>query len=77
MTFKELALIEPILKALDEKGYTTPTPIQEQAILPALRNRDILGLAQTGTGKTAAFALPIIQQLYLDKTHDKEERSKH
>src|SRR5690554_86108 len=76
MTFKELALIEPIMRALEEKGYTTPTPIQQQAIIPALNNRDILGLAQTGTGKTAAFALPIIQQLYLDKTHGKRREIK-
>ena len=76
MTFKELTLIEPIIRALDEKGYTTPTPIQEQAILPALQNRDILGLAQTGTGKTAAFALPIIQQLYYDKSHGKRREIK-
>ena len=76
MTFKELGIIEPILKALEEKGYTTPTPIQEQAILPALQNRDVLGLAQTGTGKTAAFALPIIQQLYQDKSHGKRREIK-
>ena len=76
MTFKELELIEPILRALEEKGYTTPTPIQKKAIIPALQNRDILGLAQTGTGKTAAFALPIIQQLYLDKTHGKRREIK-
>ncbi|MFT4071691.1 MAG: DEAD/DEAH box helicase, partial [Dysgonamonadaceae bacterium] len=68
MTFKELNIIEPVLKALNEKGYTIPTPIQEQAITPALNNRDILGLAQTGTGKTAAFSLPIIQQLYLHQS---------
>jgi ATP-dependent RNA helicase RhlE len=67
MTFKELNIIEPILKALNEKGYTAPTPIQQQAILPALDNRDILGLAQTGTGKTAAFTIPIIQKLHLTK----------
>lgn len=72
MTFKELNIIEPILKALEEKGYTTPTPIQEKAIIPALNNRDILGLAQTGTGKTAAFSLPIIQQLYLNKVSGKK-----
>lgn len=74
MTFKELKIIEPILKALDEKGYTTPTAIQQQAITPALDNRDILGLAQTGTGKTAAFSIPIIQQLYQNKvkTHKRE-----
>lgn len=71
MTFKELNIIEPILKALEEKGYTTPTPIQEKAIIPALTNRDVLGLAQTGTGKTAAFSLPIIQQLYLNKVSGK------
>ena len=71
MTFKELNIIEPVLRALNEKGYTTPTPIQQQAILPALDKRDILGLAQTGTGKTAAFSLPIIQQLYLNKIHGK------
>jgi len=72
MTFKELHIIEPILKALNEKGYTTPTPIQQQAIAPVLDNRDILGLAQTGTGKTAAFSLPIIQQLYLNKPSGKK-----
>lgn len=72
MTFKELNIIEPVLRSLDEKGYTIPTPIQQQAILPALDNRDILGLAQTGTGKTAAFSLPIIQQLYLNKVHGKK-----
>jgi Superfamily II DNA and RNA helicases len=72
MTFKELNIIEPILRALDEKGYVNPTPIQQQAIAPALNNRDLLGLAQTGTGKTAAFSLPIIQQLYLKKAHGKK-----
>lgn len=71
MTFKDLNIIEPILRALEEKKYTTPTPIQQQAIKPALENRDILGLAQTGTGKTAAFSLPIIQQLYLNKVSGK------
>ncbi|MDR0572446.1 MAG: DEAD/DEAH box helicase [Tannerella sp.] len=68
MTFKKLKIIEPALKALKEKGYEHPTPIQEQAIPPVLGNRDLLGLAQTGTGKTAAFAIPVIQQLYLNKT---------
>lgn len=76
MTFKELNLIEPILRALNEKGYTTPTPIQQQAILPALENHDILGLAQTGTGKTAAFSLPIIQQLYQNKNLGKKREIK-
>lgn len=73
MTFNDLKIIEPILKALDEKGYTTPTDIQQQAILPALDNRDLLGLAQTGTGKTAAFALPIIQQLSLERVNAKKK----
>lgn len=63
MTFKELNIAEPILKALAEKGYSVPTPIQEQAIPVVLKNRDILGCAQTGTGKTAAFSIPIIQHL--------------
>ena len=76
MTFKELKLIEPILKALDEKGHTTPTPIQQKAITPALDNRDILGLAQTGTGKTAAFSLPIIQHLYSDKNNNSKREIK-
>lgn len=63
MTFKELNISEPVLKALGDKLYTTPTPIQEQAIPVASVGRDILGIAQTGTGKTAAFAIPIIEQL--------------
>lgn len=72
MTFRDLKLIEPLLTALDEKGYTSPTPIQEQAITPALENKDILGLAQTGTGKTAAFTLPIIQQIILAESNAKK-----
>ncbi|MFT3995083.1 MAG: DEAD/DEAH box helicase [Dysgonomonas sp.] len=76
MTFKDLKIIEPIMKALDEKGYSTPTPIQQQAITPILDNKDILGLAQTGTGKTAAFSLPIIQQLYLNKVSGKKREIK-
>lgn len=70
MTFKELSVIEPILKALDSKGYTNPTPIQEQAIPILLKGTDLLGCAQTGTGKTAAFAIPIIQQLFLQGRKD-------
>ncbi len=61
--FTDLNLIEPILKAITETGYTTPTPIQQQAIPPLLEGKDLLGCAQTGTGKTAAFALPILQRL--------------
>jgi ATP-dependent RNA helicase RhlE len=63
MLFEQLGLIEPILKALKKEQYTTPTPIQAQAIPEALKGKDILGLAQTGTGKTAAFAIPVLQQL--------------
>ena len=63
MKFSELGLIDPILKALDEQGYQNPTPIQQQAIPPALTGRDVLGCAQTGTGKTCAFAAPILQRL--------------
>lgn len=68
MSFEKLNLIEPILKALKTEGYTTPTPIQEQAIPLVLQRKDLLGCAQTGTGKTAAFAIPIIQLLVQDKT---------
>ncbi|OAV65948.1 ATP-dependent RNA helicase rhlE [Bacteroidales bacterium Barb6XT] len=71
MTFEELNIIEPLLKALSEKGYIVPTPIQQQAVPPVLTNRDILGLAQTGTGKTAAFAIPILQQLYQQQNRQK------
>ena len=63
MTFRELGLSAPILTALEEQGYEKPSPIQQQAIPPALAGRDILGCAQTGTGKTCAFAAPILQRL--------------
>jgi ATP-dependent RNA helicase RhlE len=63
MLFQDLNLIAPILEALKTEGYTTPTPIQEKAIPLILNRRDVLGCAQTGTGKTAAFAIPIIQLL--------------
>ncbi|MEO0589759.1 MAG: DEAD/DEAH box helicase [Pseudomonadota bacterium] len=62
-TFDQLGLSQPVLQALDLKGYSTPTPIQEQAIGPVLEGRDLLGIAQTGTGKTAAFMLPGIDRL--------------
>ncbi|MBT3721019.1 DEAD/DEAH box helicase [archaeon] len=64
--FKSLKLIEPLLRALEEKGYSTPTPIQEQTIPPLLEGKDMMGIAQTGTGKTAAFLLPILQHLSKD-----------
>ena len=63
MLFTDLKLIKPILDALETQGYTQPTPIQEQAIPSILQGRDLLGTAQTGTGKTAAFAIPILQNL--------------
>jgi len=74
MTFKELNITEPVLKAIEEKGYVTPTPIQEQAIPFALQKRDVLGCAQTGTGKTASFAIPVIQQLLEEKTTKNGQR---
>ena len=66
MSFKSLNIIEPILKSIEEKGYENPTPIQEQAIPLILTGKDLLACAQTGTGKTAAFAIPILQNLYND-----------
>jgi ATP-dependent RNA helicase RhlE len=75
MSFENLNLIEPILKALKTEGYTTPTPIQEQAIPFILQHRDLLGCAQTGTGKTAAFAIPILQLLFEDRQKHKEQKS--
>lgn len=64
MQFQDLNLIDPLLRALRAEGYTEPTPIQEQAIPHLIAGRDIVGCAQTGTGKTAAFALPILQRLH-------------
>jgi ATP-dependent RNA helicase RhlE len=63
MTFAELDLVEPLLRAVRAEGYTEPTPIQARGIPPVLAGRDLCGVAQTGTGKTAAFALPILQRL--------------
>src|SRR5215207_5802521 len=62
-TFTDLGLSEKVLKAVRDAGYVTPTPIQAQAIPIVLKGRDIIGLAQTGTGKTAAFTLPIVDRL--------------
>ncbi len=76
MTFKELNISEPILKALANKNYQTPTPIQEQAIPVALGGGDLLGIAQTGTGKTAAFAIPIIQKLDQQPQKDRKREIK-
>jgi ATP-dependent RNA helicase RhlE len=66
-TFATLGLAEPILRAVTRQGYTTPTPIQERAIPALIAGQDLLGIAQTGTGKTAAFALPILHRLSQDK----------
>jgi ATP-dependent RNA helicase RhlE len=71
LTFEQLGLITPLLKALKAEGYTSPTPIQEQSIPVVLDGRDLLGCAQTGTGKTAAFALPIMQILLENQQQSK------
>ena len=63
MTFEELNLSAPLLRAVQEAGYETPSPIQAAAIPPVLSGRDLMGCAQTGTGKTAAFALPMLDRL--------------
>lgn len=74
MKFEELNIIEPILKALKEEQYEKPTLIQEKAIPELLKKRDVLGSAQTGTGKTAAFSIPILQQLYNDNVVQNKPR---
>ena len=61
MSFEELGLSKEVLQAVEESGYTTPTPIQEQGIPLILEGRDVIGASQTGTGKTAAFALPTLR----------------
>lgn len=63
-TFKELGLIDPLLQAIEQVGYKTPTEIQAEALPHALQGRDVIGVASTGSGKTAAFALPILQKLW-------------
>jgi ATP-dependent RNA helicase RhlE len=74
MSFEKLNLIKPVQKALDEEGYTIPTPIQQQAIPIILERKDILGCAQTGTGKTAAYAVPILQILHEEKPLGRDKR---
>ncbi|PHN04565.1 DEAD/DEAH box helicase [Flavilitoribacter nigricans] len=74
MTFKDLSITPPILKALHAEGYEKPTPIQRQAIPIVLRGKDLLACAQTGTGKTAAFSVPILQHLYLKKENSRGPR---
>ena len=75
MLFENLNIIEPILKAIKDYGYTNPTPIQEQTIPALLEGHDVEGCAQTGTGKTAAFAIPTLQLLCNDQTFKKGNRS--
>lgn len=75
MNFDDLQIIEPILKALKAQGYDEPTPIQEQSIPILLNKKDLLGCAQTGTGKTAAFAIPILQHLSNSHDSDKHRRT--
>ena len=74
MKFTDLGIIDQILKALEDEGYTHPTPIQEQSIPILLDRKDLLGCAQTGTGKTAAFTIPILQHLYNSKNDHKGQR---
>lgn len=76
MTFQQLGVIDPILQALSAEGYTNPTPIQEQSIPILLKGKDLLGCAQTGTGKTAAFAIPILQHLYLKQQNSQDQRGR-
>lgn len=74
MQFESLNIIEPILKAVKEEGYTIPTPIQAESIPIILRGTDLIGSAQTGTGKTAAFAIPILQLLSANKVYDRKRK---
>jgi len=73
MTFSDLGIISPILKAIEQQGYTEPTPIQAQSIPFLLEGHDLLGSAQTGTGKTAAFTIPIIQRIFLQPSKKKKK----
>jgi len=75
LKFEKLNIITPILQALSVEGYTKPTPIQEQAIPVILEGRDLLGCAQTGTGKTAAFAIPLLQILHKEQKNEKGSRT--
>ena len=68
MSFVNLGLAPALVRALADQNYAAPTPIQSAAIPPALIGRDLLAAAQTGTGKTAAFALPMLQRLFIDST---------
>lgn len=76
MSFNNLQLIEPVLQALSKEGYTTPTPIQEKSIPVILQKRDLLGCAQTGTGKTAAFVIPILQLMHERRLQTQDTKHK-
>ncbi len=76
MGFEQLGLCDAVLRAADQAGYETPTPIQDKSIPPILAGRDILGCAQTGTGKTAAFAMPILHRLSANEASGKSKRSR-
>lgn len=75
MKFEELNIITPIMKALKAEGYEAPTPIQERAIPAVLKGRDLLGCAQTGTGKTAAFSIPLLQILSRERINERAPRT--
>src|SRR5882757_2091676 len=75
-SFSELGLSEALLKSLAHEGYTVPTPIQAKAIPPVLAGRDVVGCAQTGTGKTAAFAVPMIQRLTKERGANAPHRAR-
>ncbi len=75
MSFNNLQLIEPVLQALSKEGYTIPTPIQLQSIPPILQKRDLLGCAQTGTGKTAAFTIPVLQLMH--QQQEQQQKKQH
>ena len=70
--FQSLGLSNTLLRAVEAEGYTTPTPVQQQSIPPLLEGRDVLGVAQTGTGKTAAFALPVLQIMNRKKPQESQ-----
>jgi ATP-dependent RNA helicase RhlE len=74
LSFNNLQLIEPVLKALGDEGYTAPTPIQQQAIPVILQHKDLLGCAQTGTGKTAAFSIPLLQLMHQQQQQGNDQR---
>ena len=77
MSFKHLKLIEPLLKAVSNEGYTTPTPVQAQSIPAILERRDLLGCAQTGTGKTAAFTIPVLQLMHEEQNPEQKRHILH